>query len=237
MLRTPDQELALTNLTQRCGYYFNVDRARWTRGIEATQNNSAMIFNANTGKFDICGFMLLTWQDSEMRRLAGLRYPSQYVQMYLGKKEKCVEPLNWFTTSSQSDSAEVLELIKINDDPALDDFDRELTITRILANLWAIGARWVDDSGTVWTAPRLAGVTDYNTYFRDIEEATRRRRIDERNRERNAVNAARRDIESTDATLSTLLRQQRERSRGVSRSQWTSPVLDDVVSSAPPTGR
>jgi hypothetical protein len=108
----------------------HVQRNRWHRGKEAAEKD-AYLYNSETQKFDIVGFILgdmgyANYCDKK-------RLPSIVAHKVLQRNEMFAPPLHWMVTRSHADTADVLELIRLNDDPHLKEDERESKIHKFLA--------------------------------------------------------------------------------------------------------
>lgn len=120
----------------------NIPRSKWHRGKEAAEKD-AFIHNKTTGKSDIMGFILLN-MGYDAEQLHGQRLPSVIAHQVLPRNHLFPRPYQWITTTSHADTEDTLEVIKINDDPALKEEERESKLTQKLGRL-GISLVFLDD--------------------------------------------------------------------------------------------
>lgn len=107
-----------------------VNRGIWHRGKEAAEKD-AFIYNSETGKMDIIGILFNAVGVSKPL-MNKTRLPSVAAHMFLPNKRKFEPPLDWLVTGSHADTPDTIELIRMNDDPAYKDEEREEKITTFL---------------------------------------------------------------------------------------------------------
>jgi hypothetical protein len=109
-----------------------IDVNHWHRGKESADKD-AYIYNADTGKMDVIGFILASYLGLPFTYLNKTRLPSVSAHLYLQGKRQYDPPFKWLVTKSHADTEDTLELIKMNDDPSLKEEERRYKIKTFLA--------------------------------------------------------------------------------------------------------
>lgn len=110
-----------------------ISYAYWHRG-KAAADRDAYLYNSETDKYDVLGIILTQQLGLDKHSLHKLRLPSSIAHQVLRKNKLFREPFQWIVTPSHTDTEDTLELIKINDDPFIDEATRETRIRRFLTS-------------------------------------------------------------------------------------------------------
>lgn len=110
-------------------YRVDVPLNKWHRGAAAAER--AFLIDPVTGHADIIGTSLL-FLGYERTTLFKYRFPSQFVQHVLGRRQFIADPFSWLTNAAQADTEEAIQLIAINDDPNITDDERKRLLSSIV---------------------------------------------------------------------------------------------------------
>lgn len=117
-----------------------VNYSRWLFGKEAVETG-AYLMHPQSRKLDIVGFLLVSWF-GEIDYIKGNRFATQMASEYIGRGRTFEAPLNFLMTTSHTDTAEAMQLMELNDDPALSNEHREQAITKFLKK-YGIGVSFI----------------------------------------------------------------------------------------------
>ncbi len=113
-----------------------IDRTKWHCGKAAAEKD-AFIYNSETDKYDIIGF-ILKYLGVSLRLMDKTRLPSVAAHKHLPSKRTFPVPYAWLTHKSHADTEDTLELLKLNDNVSYKQEEREEKI-QLFLNFRQIG--------------------------------------------------------------------------------------------------